>query len=123
MKDKLIKLLEDEFKYPVLLQGSLGPDDAYPPSFFTIWNSATPDHSNYDNTTIDWAWYFDVNFYSTDPALVNTVLWQAAEHLKGNGFILLTGKGYDLMSDEITHTGRGISVAIIERNEVEEDAE
>ncbi len=118
MKDKLIAVLE-ALKYPVYLQGSLDPDKGYPEAFFTFWNSSTPDRSHYDNKTIDWVWNFDVNFYATDPDLVNSVLLEAAEDLKKDGFIITSGKGFDLFSDEITHTGRGISVAIIERNEEE----
>lgn len=118
MKDKLITLLES-LKYPVYLQGSLDPDKEYPDAFFTFWNSATLDRAHYDNKVIEWVWEFDVNFYATDPALVNTILWQAGELLKQNGFIV-PGKGFDLPSDEITHTGRGIEALIIERN-LEED--
>ena len=121
MKNKLITLLET-FKYPVFLQGSMNPDAEYPPAFFTYWNNETPDRSHYDNRVIDWVWDFDVNFYANDPTLVNTVLWQAAELLRQNGFIIV-GKGYDLASDEDTHTGRGIDVLIIERNEGNANAE
>lgn len=118
MKQKLIDLLST-FKYPVFLQGSLNPAKGYPPAFFTYWNNSTPDRSHYDNRVIDWVWDFDVNFYADDPTIVNTVLWQAAELLKQNGFIV-PGKGYDVLSDEITHTGRGINALIIERNEEKE---
>ena len=114
MKDKLITLLKT-FKYPVFLQGSLLPEQAYPPTFFTFWNNSTEDRAHYDNDVIDWVWDFDVNVYSNDPAIVNTLLWQAIELLKQNGFVV-SGKGYDLASDEITHTGRGVNVLIVERN-------
>lgn len=112
MKQLLITLLES-FGYPVFLQGSLSEDEAYPESFFTFWNNETPDGSHYDNNAINYIWNFDVNFYSVDPELVNTMLLNAKALLKQNGFIV-GGKGYDIASDEPTHTGRGINVLIVE---------
>lgn len=113
MKERLIQLLST-FGYPVLLQGSLEPNESYPDSFFTFWNSETPDGSHYDNDAIQYIWNFDVNFYSKDPALVNSVLLQAKALLKQNGWIV-PGKGYDLPTDEPTHTGRGIDVIYLEQ--------
>ena len=115
MKDFLIELLET-FGYPVYLQGSLEPTQAYPEAFFTFWNNNTPDRAHYDNHAIDWVWSFDVNFYATSPDLVNSELLAAIQLLKQNGFII-SGKGHDVGSDEITHTGRGVTALIIERNE------
>lgn len=112
MKQLLITLLES-FGYPVFLQGSLSEDEAYPESFFTFWNNETPDGAHYDNDAINYIWNFDVNFYSTDPQLVNTMLLNAKALLKQNGFIV-GGKGYDVASDEPTHTGRGMNALIIE---------
>lgn len=114
MKELLIELLES-FGYPVFLQGSLTEDDAYPDSFFTFWNNSTIDGDHFDNDAIAWVWNFDVNFYSIDPELVNTMLLQAKTLLKQNGFIV-GGKGYDVASDEPTHTGRGINALYLERN-------
>lgn len=113
MKEILIQLLST-FGYPVLLQGSLEPNESYPDSFFTFWNSETPDGSHYDNDAIQYIWNFDVNFYSKDPALVNSVLLNAKALLKQNGWIV-PGKGYDLPTDEPTHTGRGIDVIYLEQ--------
>lgn len=113
MKDLLIEILES-FGYPVKLQGSLNKDEAYPESFFTFWNNDSYDGSHYDNDAINYVWNFDVNFYSTDPALVNTKLLEAKTKLKQQGFIV-PGKGYDVASDEPTHTGRGINVLKEER--------
>lgn len=114
MKQQLITLLET-FKYPIRLQGSIRQEEAYPESFFTYWNSDTYDGHHYDNKAIFYVWDFDVNFYSIDPTLVNTVLEQARILLKQNGFII-AGKGYDVPSDEPTHTGRGMTVLKIEKN-------
>lgn len=111
MKEKLIELLES-FGYPVFLQGSLG-GCAYPESFFTFWNNSSDDNNHYDNEPVSFTWSFDVNFYSVDPELVNNMLLEAKAVLKANGFII-SGKGYDLMSDEPTHTGRGMNALIID---------
>lgn len=113
MKDTLITLLES-FGYPVRLQGSLAENEQYPDSFFTFWNTDTTDGSHYDNDAINYIWDFDVNFYSINPALVNTVLLEVRTLLKNNGWII-SGKGYDVASDEPTHTGRSINVIYIER--------
>ena len=113
LKDELISLLET-FGYPVRLQGSFAEDEQYPESFFTFWNNDSSDGSHYDNDAVSYIWDFDVNFYSIDPALVNTVLLDARRLMKTNGWIV-SGKGHDLASDEPTHTGRGINVKYIER--------
>lgn len=115
MKDLLIQLLET-FGYPVRLQGSIQENEAYPDSFFTFWTNDSYDGNHYDNEPISCIWYFDINFYSTDPALVNSILLEAKTLLKQNGFII-SGKGYDVASDEPTHTGRGINAYIIEQEE------
>ena len=114
MIDLLISVLET-FGYPVRLQGSLAENEAYPDSFFTFWNNSSDDRAHYDNSAIDFVWSFDVNFYSTDPALVYSKLEAAKSALKAAGFIV-SGKGHTVASDEPTHTGRGITALIIERN-------
>lgn len=108
MKEKLIEILET-FGYPVFLQGSLNSDDAYPDSFFTFWNNYANDLVHYDNDTRAYEWSFDVNFYSTSPQSVNTMLEAVRTALKAGGFVV-RGKGHDVLSDEITHTGRGLNV-------------
>lgn len=113
MKDLLIETLES-FGYPIFQQGSLNKDDPYPESFFTFWNNDSYDDEFYDNKEHETIWNFDLNFYSTDPALVNTKLIEAKTKLKQKGFIV-SGKGYDVASDEPTHTGRGINVLKIEK--------
>lgn len=115
MKELLVTLLES-FGYPVFLQGTLHEDEAYPESFFTFFNNDSYDNNHYDNNAVSYTWNFDVNFYSTDVKLVNTMLKEAKKLLKQNGFII-SGNGYDVMSDEPTHTGRGMNTLIIERQE------
>jgi hypothetical protein len=47
------------------------------------------------------------------------VIADAERVLKNNGFII-SGKGYDIPSDEPTHTGRGIEVGFLEISESED---
>ena len=113
MKDALIALLET-FGYPVRLQGSIAENEQYPDSFFTFWNNDTFDGSHYDNDAINYVWDFDVNFYSINPTLVNNILLDVRTLLKSNGWII-SGKGYDVATDEPTHTVRAINAIYIER--------
>ena len=113
MEDLLISTVES-LGYPIFRQGSLGADEAYPESFFTFWNNSADGNEFYDNNEHSTIWDFDLNFYSSDPSLIMTKLMDAKKKLKENGFII-TGKGHDVRSDEVTHTGRGINVKKIEK--------
>ncbi len=108
MEDILINLLKT-FNVPVIRQGSLAPDQAYPDTFFTFWNNDESEHSAYDNETANVDYDFDVNIYSTNPDTAYSLLKQARELLKQNGWIIAT-RGYDVSSDEITHVGRGMEI-------------
>ena len=108
MEDLLISTLE-ALGYPVRLQGSLLPKERYPDSFFTYWNDSADGVSFYSNNESAIVWVYSLNFYSTDPLLVNSKLLEAKSLLKKVGFVV-TGAGYDVPSDESTHTGRGISL-------------
>lgn len=114
VKTLLINTLTEEFELPVILQGSLSKEDAYPDAFFTFWNNDTTDDAFFDNSETQTIWDFDLNFYSNDPTSVNTVLLTAKQLLKGVGFIP-SGSGYDVLSDEPTHTGRGMNILFIEK--------
>lgn len=115
VKQLLLTTLNTTFKdYPVKLQGSMTADDVYPPDFFTYWNNETIDTTFYDNTENQTIWDFDLNFYSNTPANVNTVLLTAKTALKSVGFIV-NGSGHDVISDEPTHTGRGIQLIYIQK--------
>lgn len=113
MKDLLISTISS-LGYPIIQQGSLGQNEAYPESFFTFWNNYSDGAGYYDNAEHSIIWDFDLNFYSTNPHLVNTKLLEAKALLKQAGFIV-NGKGYDVASDEITHIGRGINVLKLEQ--------
>lgn len=112
MEDNLIELLES-FGYPVIRQGSLSDDEAYPESFFTFWNNDSYDHAHYDNSEYGNNWDFDVNFYSTDVNLTYSVLADARTLLKQNSWIV-PSKGHDVASDEPTHTGRGFQTIFLQ---------
>lgn len=108
IEDTLINLLET-FNVPVIRQGSLAPDQAYPDTFFTFWNNDESEHSAYDNETANVDYDFDINVYSTNPDTAYSLIKQSRELLKQNGWIIAT-RGYDVSSDEITHVGRGMEV-------------
>lgn len=113
VKQLLIQTLST-FNYPVILHGSLSDEDEFPASFFTFFNNDTADDNFYDNSETETIWDFDLNFYSIDPALVNSVLVEAKPLLKAAGFIV-DGKGYDVLSNNPTHTGRAINIQYIEK--------
>lgn len=112
MEDKLIELLSS-LNYPVYRQGSFVDGQPYPESFFTFWNTDSPDHSHYDNADYATDWAFDVNFYSIDPELTYSVLANARILLKQNHWIV-PSQGYDVYSDEPTHVGRGMQALFLE---------
>ena len=111
MEDILIQLLET-FGYQVRRQGSFEENEKYPDSFFTFWNTESPDHSHYDNKDYLAEWEFDVNFYSVNPDLTYSVLSDARALLKENKWIV-PSRGYDIYSDENTHTGRGMQAIFL----------
>ena len=113
MEDLLISTLES-LGYPVRLQGSLLENEPSPDSFFTFWNDSADGSSFYSNDEKAILWSYSLNFYSTDPVLVNTKLIEAKRLLRDAGWIV-SGAGYDVPSDEPTHTGRGMSLVYRQR--------
>lgn len=118
MKSELIELLET-FGFPVFLQGSLNPDEAYPDSFFTFWNFDTPETAFYDDDANRAVWGFWVYFYSTDPRTVEQIPENARQLLKQNGWIP-QGKPNDISVDRPTHTGAFFTVYKFENYNTEE---
>ena len=106
-EDILIKTLET-FGFPVRRQGSLLENEKYPDNFFTFWNNDSYSERYYDNTDHTICSAFNVNFYSTNPEAVYSIMRQAIKRLKSAGFII-SGDGYDISSGEQTHDGRGVS--------------
>lgn len=112
MEDALITILES-FKYPVYRQGSMSNDTAYPATFITFWNNDSPDHAHYDNTEYGTNWDYNVYVYSSDPSLPYSLMSDIRTALKAAGWIV-TSKGFDVASDEATHTGRAIECIYME---------
>ena len=112
MEDELIRILE-ALKYPVIRQGSLSPENPYPETFFTFWNTDETGQSFYDNETMSAAYVYNVFAYSTNPSLAYELIRTARGLFKSGGWII-TDRGFDAQSDEITHVGRGMSVAFLE---------
>lgn len=112
MEDSLISILET-FKFPVYRQGSLSASDAYPDDFFTFWNNDSPDHAYYNNHDYGTMWAFQVNFYSNSPSNTYSYIASAIKALKDAGWVV-GSKGYDVTSDEETHTGRGFDCYFLE---------
>lgn len=104
------------FGHKIILQGSMAADEKYPDNFFTFFNNSTESETFYDDVENATVWDFDLNFYSNKAANTNSVLLEAKKKLKAAGFIV-NGKGYDVASDEPSHTGRGINVLYIERED------
>ena len=112
MKQKLITTL-NSFGYPLYLQGTINPDEAYPGTFLTFWTDSTDDNTHFDNNTISVDWKFTVILYSNNPEIVNTKPNEIRSTLKAAGFIP-QGKGQDIPSDEPTHTGWAMDFIITE---------
>lgn len=108
MEDLLISTLE-QLGYPVKRQGSMLASESYPEHFFTFWNDSADGESFYSNTERAIVWHYSLNFYSVNPEFTYSKLMEAKELLKAVGFNV-SGAGYDVASDEDTHTGRGITL-------------
>lgn len=126
MEDKLIEIMTAVLleagiitaatpaeEVPIFRQGSLGEDDKYPDTFLTFWNSAESELTAYSNETATVVWRFDANVYSTSAATVYSLARSLRAAMKAAGW-QTPDRGHDVGSDEITHTGRGISVTYIE---------
>ena len=112
MEDALVTILSS-FNYPVYRQGSMANDEKYPDTFITFWNNASPDHSHYDNDNYGTAWDFSVYTYSNDPDTTYNLLMNVRTALKQAGWVC-PSKGFDVPSDEPTHTGRGLEIFYLE---------
>lgn len=113
MEDKLIELLET-FGFPVYRQGSLADGESYDDTFFTFWNRSENEHTSHDNRTTSVLYEYDVNVYSNDTSLVYSLQRKARKLLEENDFII-TSRGHDVVSDEKTHIGRGMTIQYLER--------
>ena len=106
---------------PIFKQGSLGEDEAYPDTFLTFWENPEAEQTAYDNGTATVVWSFDVNGYSTSPNKLYSLMNALRAAYKADGW-QTPDRGHDVASDEITHTGRGISVTYLKTfNPIKED--
>ena len=102
------------FGLPVYLQGSMAEDESYPNAFYTYFNNGSSGAMYYDDAENAVIWDFDVNAYSANPDTAQEMLVQARDALRSIGFVC-AGSGYDVISDEPTHTGRGMNATYKER--------
>jgi hypothetical protein len=112
MEDNLIQILET-LGFPVFRQGSMSDEEVYPSTFLTFWNNNSPNHAHYNNNEYGTDWDFNIFVYSEDPSKTYSVLLEARNALKEAGWIT-PSKGFDVASDEATHTGRGLEVFYLE---------
>ncbi len=103
MIDRLTRVL-DRYDHPVFLHGSMAEDEPYPESFITFQITGSPEQDFFDGEPHGTQWRFMVAFYTSNPALLSTVPRQIYTDLKADGWIP-QGKGYNIPSDEPTHTG------------------
>ena len=98
-----ISLLET-FGYPCFLQGTLEEDAPYPDTFITFQTTGSEDNSFYDNKLFAEDWNYTAILYTNNPLLIESEPPKIIQKLKQNGY-LPQGKGFDIPSDEPTHTG------------------
>ena len=108
--DRLIELLAT-FKFPVYRQGSLAQNAAYPDTFFTFWENPETTTA-YDNDTQFVVYDFYVYIYSINPIVLAETLAEARKLLKRAGFIIIS-RGFDVASDEQSHSGKGFEVGYL----------
>lgn len=109
--------LEEVFKkidLPYSRQGSYEEGEELPESFFTFWNSETPEEGFYDDEAqrIEWYWY--VYFYTSDPRLLYSKIEEFINIAKAEGFLVNNGKGNDLPSDIPNYSGRYVKLLYVE---------
>ena len=115
--DALSELIDPDTNkpYQIMLQGSLLANEPYPDSFFTFWNNESASEEFYSNNEHEIVYYFDLNFYSSKlDSEIENIFTSAIAALKNAGFIV-GGNGFDVPSDESTHTGRGVDLIYIEQ--------
>lgn len=118
MKAQLIAILED-MGYPCWLMHTMPNSTAYPESFFTYMAIDAPFKAHYDNRPHAIVWAFWIGFYSSNPALVESVPLELAKRLLAAGWSV-PGLGEDVQSDEATHTGWRITAYYVQKFENEE---
>lgn len=100
---QIVDILE-ALGFPVFLQGTLGENEPFPPTFLTYTTVDSPDAFPFDNEPTHTAWEYQVIVYSNDRQTLEETAAASRTALKAAGFIP-QGKGSDIPSDEPTHTG------------------
>ncbi len=111
--DSALSTILESFKFPVYRQGSMSNDTAYPETFITFWQSDSYDHTHYNNAEYGIEWSYTVNIYSSNPDTKFSLLSEVIEALKAAGWII-SGRGYDVASDEKSHSGKGFECKYLE---------
>lgn len=94
-------------------QGSYSDVSEYPKSFFTFWNTGTPNDGFYNNSASVTVWEWSVYYYTNDPASIYSALAEFVGYAKEEGFIV-DGNGQDVPSDRPDYLGRMITIKYIE---------
>ena len=106
----LIDLIETEFKIDVYRQGSFTEGDEFPSSFFTFFRGSGGPVSNYDNAKYAHYDEFDINFFSSDPVLLEETFDKMKDLFITNGW-QVPNYGRDMPSGRATHAGIGITIS------------
>lgn len=117
-KSDLIDIF-DEMGYPHWLMHTMPASEPYPESFFTFMVTEAPFEAFYDNQPHSIVWGFAIGFYSSDPALMESVPLELARRLRAAGWVV-PDAGEDVPSDEPTHTGWRMSAWHVQRINDEE---
>lgn len=112
-KAELISIL-DGMGYPSWLMHTMPAAQVYPESFFTFLAIDTPFVAHYDNRPHAAVWTFWIGFYSSNPALVESVPIELTRRLQAKGWTV-PGLGEDVQSDEPTHTGWRITAYYVQK--------
>lgn len=94
-------------------QGSYSDVSEYPPSFFTFWNYDTENAGFFDNESNKTVWFWNVYYYTNNPATLYSTMDELIGYAEEEGFIV-EGKGYDIPSDRPDFIGRIITLKYVE---------
>lgn len=113
MFDELFAILES-YNVPVYRHGSMSNDEKYPDTFMTYRNLSTDPQSHYDNEEYSSVWWFEIYIYSRKLNTVLTMTEQLRTDLLSAGWVV-TSHGFDAISDEPSHAGRGIEIKFLKK--------
>lgn len=95
-------------------QGSYESSEDYPASFFTFFNFDTPESGFFDNVANRAVWFWQIYYYTNDPATLYTQLDDFIARAKAVGFIV-EGRGNDIPCDRPDYVGRMVRIKFIEK--------